>query len=185
MCACVGHCALGGGQCTRHVDHSALVDSSDIKESERIQQAARNIGNIASSSIAPTTIPGVTILQSPCSIWPQKSNGDENHAVMTEVVIVSANAQTHTHAFPWIGEFYLGRRPHVRMRGSQCFGRMPMRFARGSQFAGWSLRRTRGRRRGRGLEKHRQCRLIIDSANRDSKYGHSPNPMQCMAPEKQ
>ena len=91
MYACAGHSALGGGQCTRHVDHSALVGSSDVKESEGIQEASRNIGNVASSSIAPTTIPGMTILQSPCSVWPQKSNDDENHAVVAEVVIVSAN----------------------------------------------------------------------------------------------
>ena len=86
-----GYSALAGSQCTRHVDHSALVDSSDIKESERIPQAARNIGNIASSSIAPTTTPGVTILQSPCSIWPQKSKDDGHFAGLVEVIIVSAN----------------------------------------------------------------------------------------------
>ena len=45
MYACVGDCALAGGQCTRHVDHSALVDSSDVKASEGNEEASRNIGD--------------------------------------------------------------------------------------------------------------------------------------------
>ena len=91
MYACVDHSALAGGQCTSHVDHSELAGSSDAKEGEGAEEASRNIVTVASSSIAPAAIPGITIIQSECSVWPQKSNDDKNHAVVVEFVIVSGN----------------------------------------------------------------------------------------------
>ena len=74
MYACVDQSAWAGWQCSTHVNHSALASHSDALQGECAEESWRNIGNVASSSIAPAAVPSVTIFQSPCSVWPQKSN---------------------------------------------------------------------------------------------------------------